>query len=204
MCRSLRMRTVAPGRDLLRRQPADALDSLDEPRRTGVAMEDHRDRFGWELTLRDVAELFEVVVGEHRMGHLEPHRLCGALLEQVAAGAEGGHQRHDSLLANRIDRRVGDLREELLEVVEEGEWALAQHRQRRVVAHRADGLLAGLAHGSEQQRDVLDAVAECLLAYQQRSRIGRRNMVRTGRARRDGRSRRGSIRGTDAWRPAAS
>ena len=43
----------------------------------------------------------------------------GALLEQVALGAEAGADAHHDVLADRVDRRVGDLGEELLEVVEQ-------------------------------------------------------------------------------------
>ncbi len=42
------------------------------------------------------------------------------------------------LLADGVDGRVGDLGEELVEVVEEVARLLGEHRQRRVVAHRAD------------------------------------------------------------------
>ena len=76
------------GLDPLRGQPADALDPLDEARRSGFAMEDHRYRLCGELTLRHVSELFQIVVGQHWVGHLEAHRLRGALLEQIPAGPE--------------------------------------------------------------------------------------------------------------------
>ena len=42
--------------------------------------------------------------------------------------------------AQRIDRRVGDLRELLAEIVVERAHLVRQHRHRRVVAHRADRL----------------------------------------------------------------
>ena len=46
----------------------------------------------------------------------------------------------------RVDRRVGHLAEVLPEVVAERPVARRQHRGRRVVAHRADRLLAVLGH----------------------------------------------------------
>ncbi len=119
------------------------------PGRAGVTMEDHRDRLRGELALGHVPELLQVVVGEHRVGHLEPLCLCRPLLEKVPSGAEGGHQRHHRLLANGVDRRVGDLREQLFEVVEEGQRPVAEHGERRVIAHRSDSLLTGLAHRLE-------------------------------------------------------
>ena len=47
-----------------------------------------------------------------------------------------------TLLADRVDRRVGDLREQLLEVGEQRRLAVGEHRQRGVVAHARDRLLA--------------------------------------------------------------
>ena len=122
-------------------------------------------------------ELLEVVVGEHGMLHLEPLRLRGTLLEEIPARAEGGHQRHHRLLADRVDRRVGHLGEQLLEVVEQRQRPIAEHRERRVVAHRADRLLTRLAHRLEQHLDVLEAVAEGLLTNQERARVRRRHVV---------------------------
>ena len=132
--------------------------ALDEARGPGGAVEDHRDRRRRELALSDVAELLEVVVGQDRVRHLEPLRLRRTLLEEVAAGAEGGDQRHHRLFADRVDGRVGHLGEELLEVVEEGQRPLAEHRQRGVVPHRPDGLLAGLPH----RRDAASATSSTL------------------------------------------
>ncbi len=57
--------------------------------------------------------------------------------------------RHDELFADRIDRRVGDLGEELLEIGVKKARPFREHGQRRVIAHRADRLLARLAHRFE-------------------------------------------------------
>ena len=59
---------------------------------------------------------------------------------------------------------VGDLRELLGEVVEQHAAALGEHRHRRVVAHRAERLLAGVGHRREQHLEVLFGVAEGPLA----------------------------------------
>ena len=53
---------------------------------------------------------------------------------------------HHPMLAQAVDRRVGHLAEVLPEVVAERPVARRQHRGRRVVAHRADRLLAVLGH----------------------------------------------------------
>ena len=124
----------------------------------------------------DVAQPRHVGEIEDRLRHLEPHRrIDGVDVEQVRLGTDEGHQRHHDRLADRIDRRVGDLREQLLEIVVERLALARQHRQRRVVAHRADRLLAGCGHRAQQELDVFLGVAEGLLAVEQRRlEIGRR------------------------------
>ncbi len=51
------------------------------------------------------------------------------LLEEVLLGADGRLERHDQLLADRVDRRVGHLGEELLEVVEQQLRPVGQARR---------------------------------------------------------------------------
>ena len=117
----------------------------------------------------DGADLLQVLVGEDRLAHLEP--LAAALafeVEQVGARADERDQAHHQLLADRIDRRVGDLGEVLLEIGVEQLRLVGQRRDRRVVAHRADGLLAGDRHRGHQQLEVFLGVAEGLLAIEQR------------------------------------
>ena len=58
-------------------------------------------------------------------------RVLGRLVEQVPLGADAGAQAHDDRLADRVDRRVRHLREELLEVGEQRRALVGQHRERR-------------------------------------------------------------------------
>ena len=122
----------------------------------------------------DVADPLEVLVGQHRLVHLQPHVLpAGIQAEQVRAGTDQRDQRHHDLFADRVDRWVRDLREQLLEVVRQVLRPARQHRRRVVRAHRADRLLAGQHHRRQQELDVLLGVAERLLAVQQGLGIGR-------------------------------
>ena len=63
----------------------------------------------------------------------------GLRLEQIALRAEARLGGGDDFLADAVDRRIGDLREQLLEVVVEQLRLVREHGERRVVAHRADG-----------------------------------------------------------------
>ncbi len=127
-----------------------------------------------ELALRvalDVAQLGHVGRVQHRLAHLQPHRRVDLVdVQQVRLGANEADQAHHDGLANRVDRRVGDLREQLLEVAVQGLVLVRQHGQRAVVAHGADALLAVGGHGAHQELDVLLRVAEGLLQIEQRGR----------------------------------
>ena len=91
-----------------------------------------------------------------------------ALGEQVRLGADAGPDRHHDRLADRVDRRVRHLGEQLLEVGEERRRLVGEDRERDVVAHRADRLLALGRHRREQDPQVLLRVAERELAGAQR------------------------------------
>ena len=63
-----------------------------------------------------------------------------------------------------IDRRVGHLGEALLEIAVEQAGRLGQHRERSVVAHREDRLLALRRHRSQHIGELFLGVAESGLA----------------------------------------
>src|SRR6266567_6911726 len=88
-------------------------------------------------------------------------------LERAAAGAEQNPERHDGLLAERVDRRVGDLRKTLSQVAVETARGAAQRRDRDVGAHRVHGLGSRLGHGRDHDLHILVAPAvELLLALE--------------------------------------
>jgi hypothetical protein len=104
------------------------------------------ERHGAELVVGDVADAsnaLEIVVGQNGMRCLEALLLRGAFeVEQVWPRPDEGHERHDELLADRVDRRVRHLREVLLEIGVQQLGLAGQRGDRRVGAHRADRLLA--------------------------------------------------------------
>jgi len=53
------------------------------------------------------------------------------------------YQRHDNLLSEGVNGRVGNLGEQLLEVVKHQRVVLGQAGKRCVIAHRAQSLLPG-------------------------------------------------------------
>ncbi len=115
------------------------------------------------------------------MRRLQPLLLGGAFeIEQVRSRTDEGHERHDELLADRIDRRVRHLGEVLLEIGVQQLRTVGERRDRRVGAHGADRLLAGLSHRHHQELDAFLRVAERLLAIEQ-AHIGASSRRRAAR-----------------------
>ena len=130
----------------------------------GLGVEEGRDGDGLELSVGDVTELGEFLVGEDRRLEFDQVAAAGVRVEQVALRSDRGDGGGDDLFADTVDRRVGDLREELLEVVVEELRLVGHHRERDVGAHRAHGFDAVLGHRDEQLALVFEGVAEGELA----------------------------------------
>ena len=110
--------------------------------------------------LVDVPDLRELVVVDDR--EVERHR-AGVLRtpgQQIDLRAQTELEARDDLFADRVERRVGHLRELLREVVEEQPRALAEHGDRGVRAHGAQRLDTRLAHRGEEDADLLLRVPE--------------------------------------------
>lgn len=75
---------------------------------------------GEKVAPGDAAEFFEVVVGEDGLFEFEGVAVFGRLFEDVALRADVGSERHHQLFADGVDGGIGDLGEELFEVMEEG------------------------------------------------------------------------------------
>ena len=95
-------------------------------------------------------------------GRLKAHEagVLGRFGEHVFAPAEHCAEAHHELLADRIDRRVGDLCEELLEVGVEQAWLGGQDCERCVIPHRAHGFGAVFEHGFDDHVHFLGRIAE--------------------------------------------
>ena len=120
----------------------------------------------------DVTDLFHLVGGQDRLPRLQAHRQIDGVgrdidREQVGPRSDERHQRHHQLFADRIDRRIGHLREQLFEIAVEHLRPVRQYRQGGVVAHRADRLLAVQRHRRQDHLQVFLRVAERLLPVEQ-------------------------------------
>jgi hypothetical protein len=101
----------------------------------------------------------DVLVEEHGGFDVDGGDILRALVvEKVPLGADGHLERHDETLAQGIDRRVGHLREPLLEVVVQEVRAAGEHGHGRVVAHRPRRLAAIRRHRLDDHGDILRGV----------------------------------------------
>ena len=108
------------------------------------------------------------------MGCAQPQRVAvlRRFIEDIALGADVADERHDHLFADGIDGRIGDLREQLLEVIEQRLRLVGKAGERRIRAHGADRLLPRFGHGGQDHLEVFVGVAEGALAREQRFVIG--------------------------------
>jgi hypothetical protein len=94
----------------------------------------------------DADELGQLIVVEDRVADEDLTARLGPWCEQVAFGSDRTANRGHQFFTDRVERRVGDLRELLREVVVEHAAAVRQHGERGVGAHRAKRFLAGGGH----------------------------------------------------------
>jgi hypothetical protein len=156
---------------------ADALDRVGQ-RFAGVEVQVHQQVRPAEALAGQ--QLPQLALRQHRRVEHHVVHILGTVVEDVAFLADLRGQRHHAVLAQRVDRRVGDLRERLAEAVVQRADALAQDRHRHVVAHRADAFLLGLGQRTQHRLLLLAAELETLLERQQfvrRERFGGQRRV---------------------------
>ena len=103
-------------------------------------------RGGQQIARGDAAQFFQIAIGQNWMRQLERVAILGRLVQNVALRADVADQRHHHLFANRVNGRIGDLREELLEVIKQFLRTLGEAGQRHIVAHRANWFFAFRGH----------------------------------------------------------
>ena len=106
-------------------------------------------------------------VGNDRRFQTEETALLRLRVEEVSLAADRRDHRRDDLLADGVERRIGHLREELLEIVGEQLRSVGEHGQRRIVAHRTDRFGTVGGHRGEDHLQVFEGVAVGPLQFEQ-------------------------------------
>ena len=108
---------------------------------------------------------------EHRLIETDDARVIRRRLEQIQPRTEDHPERHHQLLADRIDRGVRHLREQLAKIGEQRARPRGQRCDGRVVSHRADRLFTRERHGRENDVEILARVSERTLPRCERQRM---------------------------------
>ena len=121
----------------------------------------------WKATVVvDVDNLGQLVVVKNWK---RKHQLAATLpagSQQVELGSDSASHRRDDLFSNSIQRRVGHLSEELLEVIEQQPWPFAEHRNRGIGTHRTQRLGTVFGHRGDDDLQLFVGISEDLLTPQ--------------------------------------
>ena len=133
-----------------------------------ISSEEHRQLDGVESLVTNVAKDVQLHVVQYRMR--QSHHLAVRLVRIQDTGAYTPDifgERHHKFLTNGVDGRIGHLCKLLSEIVEEDLRSVAQHCERRVIAHRANRFLSHRSHGNNGRSDGFFAIAEHQLLLHQ-------------------------------------
>ena len=120
---------------------------------------------------RNGADFFHIGIGQHRLVHFQALVVARFAAQQIGARPDHRNQAHHQFFADRINRRIGDLGEVLLEVIVQQLGFVGEHGQRRVHAHRAQRIIANLRHRLQEELQIFLGVAEGLLLIEEQARI---------------------------------
>ena len=149
-----------------------------------IGQVDGRRRDAAVRALLDFHDPRQLLLVDHRRVQAQQMLLgLGVGLQQIRPRAQIGVGAHHQLFADRVDGRIGYLREFLAEVIGQLAHLGRQHRLGRVVPHRAHWLLAVGDHRLEYELEVLLGVPAGQLPAQQPLRIRRRRQLGRGHCR---------------------
>ena len=137
---------------------ADPVDGSLQPAGAIARREGRIDRHGGVFAL-EALDLRQLLIEEDRRVHVEDPGVFRRLAEPVALAPEPGAERHHQALADRVDRRVGHLGEQLLEIREQQARLRRQHAQGDIVPHAVGRLDPLLHHRDERDIELLLVVA---------------------------------------------
>ena len=141
---------------------ADVFDSGLEASFLAVGPEDNIYGAGFKAGVVGVFDAREVFVAEDRAVEVDEARPFGVESDVGGRSAQHGENRHHAALPDGVDGRVGDLCEELFEVVGQVLALLGEDGQRGVGPHGADGFLPFLERRLQDDFEVFarDAIEE--------------------------------------------
>ena len=167
---------LVPVLDGLRSLSAEIIHRSSEPVRTFSHPEQHPQGLALEVRVGNFTNLLQIGVRQDRL--LDPNPSAGLrrLGHHVRLGADTGDQRHDEFFADRINRRIGHLGEQLLEIFEQKLRSLGEHSNRSIGAHRGNRFFAGHHHRCDDHLEFFHRVGESLLPLADRGMVRLRDV----------------------------
>ncbi len=117
--------------------------------------------------LINMANFLDINIGQNGLMNFQTQLWLTFLkAKKIRSWSDNRGQAHDHFFTDRINRRIGDLRKQLAEIVVQWFGSVRKYSQWTIIAHGADAFLAGNSHGYHQKFDVFLRIAERLLAIQ--------------------------------------
>ena len=126
---------------------AKIIERLFQALSTLCRLKSHGQFNGIKALIANVAKNVELTICQNRLW--QTHHLAMALVWRKNIHAHSSHilsERHNQLLTNRVNSRIGNLGKLLTEVVKQQLRTVWQYSQRRVVTHRGNRLATIVSH----------------------------------------------------------
>ena len=124
----------------------DGLQRLPECRSISIRHKTAADFGGFVTVPLQGGKMHQFVIRQDGASQLDEPGVLRRFFQNIPLVADVGHEAHHEFLADGVNGRVRNLREALLEVVEQQLWLAGHHRQRRLHPHGAYGLGALVRH----------------------------------------------------------
>ena len=158
---------------------ANSIDRFEQSSLSSRTIKRNVDRLRFPTTSGHVLDRYQLIVGKNRMLNQQPMAVRWCRGKQILFRADIALERHDDVFSNRINGRVGDLREELFEVVIYQTRLITQTSKCRIISHRADRIHLGIDHRQKHELHCLDRITKRLHPWQQRFRMEPMSFHRT-------------------------
>ena len=105
-------------------------------------------------------DLSKFFVRQHGPFELHPAASARFRIQEIAFGPKSSFGGSDNFLTDRIDRRIRDLREQLLEIIVESAGLVGQHREGGIVSHGTDGLDPVFGHRGDDHTLIFKCISK--------------------------------------------
>ena len=136
---------------------------VDGTLQTGIFIIGDRKHFHLEAFLLHSLDLQQICVGQDRVVDSEHAAVLRFLFQQVSVLAHIDYRGSNDLFTDSVDRRIGHLREQLFEIIEQRLMMVGQRRQRHVDSHGRSSLGTIGRHAHDRSSHIFIPVAECFL-----------------------------------------